>query len=112
MPLPMTTRRSVLIGVDSCGAHLELGHVADRIERVVREAIGRRFAGPVKGHENRVGTDIGGDSAGEDGGSAARSKNHAGTVGEAVALRDVRMNFGDWLRRGLDELGHAPRLRP
>ena len=107
----MTTRRSLLIGVDSRGAHLELRHAADRIERVVRDAIGRRLAGPVKGNKNRVGTNVGRDAAGEDGRTAARSKNHTSAIGKAVTLREVRMNLGDWLRRSVDELSDAPRLR-
>src|SRR5688572_27906717 len=110
IPFPMTTRRSLLIDVDACGAHFEFRHAADRVERVVRHAIRRRLAGPVKWHEHSVWTDVFRNAADESRRASPRSKHNRRTVGEPVTSRQLRMHLGNRCRRGVQKLRDATRL--
>src|SRR5688572_7617275 len=71
IPLPITTRRSLLIGfnvryaLNPDRAHLEFRHAAYRVERVICHAVRGRLTWPVKRHEDGVGTNVGGDAARE-----------------------------------------------
>ena len=89
-------------------AHLEFRHAADGIERVVRQAIRRRLAGPVKRHEDRVRTDVGRDSRREDApsraaceGRPARRRSGRGASPAADgSRRSVRRRVQQLRRRG------------
>src|SRR5215213_5920174 len=104
MPFPMTASRSLFIGPDADRAHLEFRHAADWIERVVRQPVCRPVTGPVKRHEYGVRTDVSGDPACERRRASPRSKNHFCAIYDSVARCDLRVDFGERLRRGLDEL--------
>jgi hypothetical protein len=71
-----------LAALDPAGAHLELGHLGDRVEGVDGEHVGGHRPGPVVGHEHRVGPDRLGDQGRVGNGAAAGLHPHRVAVGE------------------------------